>query len=293
MLAGVLLLPDPALGPVFLVALLLGAAFVLFDFGFAGGFRALQLEGDGRAMAASFLIPAIAALVILPLGSLAEGYGRFVAPIGAPLLLGALLFGIGMQIANGCGSGVLVAAGQGSRRMWVALPCFCLGGVLGSLALPMGLALPDLGHADLVAWLGPWGALPATLALLGLGAALLLRGRRPERRQIRAAAVVGLLAGLLFLASGLPWGITTGLTLWAAQVMQALGLDMAGLPFWSEGWARAALAGPLLANHTSLSDFGLLLGALVAAAASGQLRHAVKLGARGTAGAVLGGLLLG
>ncbi|NKC33234.1 YeeE/YedE thiosulfate transporter family protein [Falsiroseomonas selenitidurans] len=292
-LAGVLLLPDPALGPVFLVALLLGAAFVLFDFGFAGGFRALQLEGDGRAMAASFLIPAIAALVILPLGSLAEGYGRFVAPIGAPLLLGALLFGIGMQIANGCGSGVLVAAGQGSRRMWVALPCFCLGGVLGSLALPMGLALPDLGHADLVAWLGPWGALPATLALLGLGAALLLRGRRPERRQIRAAAVVGLLAGLLFLASGLPWGITTGLTLWAAQVMQALGLDMAGLPFWSEGWARAALAGPLLANHTSLSDFGLLLGALVAAAASGQLRHAVKLGARGTAGAVLGGLLLG
>ena len=59
-----------------------------------------------------------------------DGYGRFVSPIGVSLIVGAAVFGIGMQITNGCGAGTLVAAGQGSRRMWVALPFFCLGGVM-------------------------------------------------------------------------------------------------------------------------------------------------------------------
>ena len=58
-----------------------------------------------------------------------DGYGRFVSPIGVSLIVDAAVFGIGMQITNGCGSGTLVAAGQGSRRIWVALPFSCLGGV--------------------------------------------------------------------------------------------------------------------------------------------------------------------
>ncbi|WP_137178276.1 YeeE/YedE thiosulfate transporter family protein [Roseomonas sp. AR75] len=286
-------LPDAALPGVFAVALLLGAAFVLLDFGFAGGFRALLVEGDGRALAATFVIPAIVAPVIVPMAALLPEYGRFVAPIGLPLILGAMIFGIGMQIANGCGSGVLVAAGQGSRRMWVALPFFCLGGVIGSLLLPMGLALPDLGTVDLVEEFGPWRALLLTEALLAAGALLILRGARPEMQRLRAAAAIGFLAALLFLASGLPWGITTGLTLWGAKTVQAVGIDLTRFAFWAEGWSRAALHGPALASHSSLADLGLLLGALVAAAAAGGLRHGVPLGRRGTAGAVLGGLLMG
>lgn len=286
-------LADPALPAVFAVALLLGAAFVLLDFGFAGGFRALIEAGDGRAVGASFLVPAVAALVIVPVAALLPGYGRFVAPIGPPLVLGAVVFGIGMQIANGCGSGVLVAAGQGSRRMWVALPFFCLGGVIGSLLLPMGLSLPDLGAVDLVAGFGPLGGLLAIEALLALGALLVLRGARPAAAQLRAAALTGLLAGLLFLASGMPWGITTGLTLWGAKAVEALGLDLSMHAFWAEDWAMAALRGPLLAAHSSLADVGLLLGALVAAAATGRLRPGVVLGGPGVAGAMLGGLLMG
>jgi uncharacterized membrane protein YedE/YeeE len=286
-------LPDPALPAVFAVALLLGAAFVLLDFGFAGGFRALLEAGDGRAVGASFLIPAVVAPVVVTLSALLPGYGRFVAPIGAPLVLGALVFGIGMQIANGCGSGVLVASGQGSRRMWVALPFFCLGGVIGSLLLPMGLSLPGLGTVDLVAELGPWPALLAVEAMLALGALLVLRGARPAAAQLRAAMMIAVLAALLFLASGLPWGITTGLTLWGAKAVEALGVDLLQHAFWAEGWALEALRGPALASHSSLADVGLLLGALVAAAASGRLRHGTPLDRRGAAGAVLGGLLMG
>lgn len=286
-------LPDPALPAVFLVAIAIGIAFVRLDFGFAGGFRDLLEARDGRAVGATLLIPALVALVILPVAGLSESHGRFVAPIGLPLVVGAALFGIGMQVANGCGSGVLVAAGQGSRRMAVALPFFCAGGVIGSLLLPMGLALPDLGAVDLVALLGPWGALLAIEALLALLALVLLRRGAPPARRLRAAAIIAGLAALLFLVSGMPWGITTGLTLWGAKAVQGLGGDLGGFAFWADGWAQAALAGPFLANHSSLADLGLVLGALLAASAGGGLRHGAPIGARGAVGAALGGLLMG
>ncbi len=294
-LAGLAAAADPALPAVFAVALALGAAFVLFDFGFAGGFRALLEERDGRPVAATLLIPALAALVIIPVAALSPAHGRFVAPIGLPLVLGAMLFGAGMQVANGCGSGVLVAAGQGSRRMALALPCFCAGGVIGSLLLPMGLALPGLGEADLVAWLGPAGALATTEALLALAAWVLLRGARglPGGDRLRASSVIGGLAAALFLVSGMPWGITTGLTLWGAKAAQGAGLDLGGHAFWAADWARAALAGPWLVNHSALADAGLLLGAMVTTSWLGRLRHGAPLGARGAAGAALGGLLMG
>lgn len=286
-------LPDPALLPLLAVSLLLGAAFIRLEFGFTGGFRDLLAAGDGRALGASFVVPAVAALVVLPVGAMAEGYGRFVAPIGTSLVLGAAIFGTGMLLANGCGSGALVAAGQGSRRMWVALPFFCLGGVLGSLVLPAAMRLPALGTVDLAVLLGPWGGLAATEALLLAGALLALRGRRPVPGRLAAGAAIGALAGLLFLVSGEPWGVTMGLTLWAAQGIEALGADLAGSAFWQVDWARQALDGPVLAMHGSLSDVGVLLGALLAAAAGGRLRHRVTLGRRGVVAAALGGLLMG
>ncbi|MDP3418478.1 YeeE/YedE thiosulfate transporter family protein [Falsiroseomonas sp.] len=292
-LLAILPLADGALPGVFAAALVLGIAFVLMDFGFAGSFRALLERGDGRMAGASFAAPAVAALVILPMAGLAEGYGRFVAPVGLSLVLGAALFGIGMQIASGCGSGVLVAAGQGSRRMAVALPFFCVGGVVGSLLLPAALRLPSLGALDLVPWFGPWGGLLVTEALLALAAAAVLRGAWPGWSALRRAAIIGALAALLFLASGMPWGITTELTLWAAQPAQWLGADLMAHEFWQVPWAQAALAGPLLASPSSLANLGLMLGAFLAAAARGQLRHGVALGWRGAAGAALGGLLMG
>jgi hypothetical protein len=90
-----------------------------------------------------------------------------------------------------------------------------------------------------------------------------------------------------------PWGITTGLTLWAAQPLQAAGWNLAAQPFWRIEWAREALLGPTLANHASLSDVGLVLGALAAAAWDGGLRHRVPLGSPGALSAVMGGLLMG
>lgn len=275
------------------IAMVLGGAFVWLHHGYTGAIRAFLVRKDGRALGAAFLTPAIAALVIVPLGSNGGDYIRFVAPIGAPLVLGAMIFGTGMQIANGCGSGTLVAVGQGSRRMWVALPFFCLGGVLGSFLLPAAARLPNLGAVDFPALFGAGRGLLAMEALLAVAALAVLRGAWPTPRQLGIAAFIGVLAAAVFLASGEPWGITMGLTLWGAKALQAFGLNLSGFEFWASGWQRQALDGPILTHASSLSDIGLLLGAFLAALLLGQLRYRVKIGWHGIAGAVLGGLLMG
>lgn len=294
-IAIVVLLPpgDAALLPLFGVATVLGATFVLTGFGFTAGFRDLLVRGDGRSIAATLMVPAVAAAVIVPVATLGQTYGRYVAPIGLPLFVGAAVFGVGMQMTSGCGSGTLVAAGAGSRRMLVALPFFSGGGVLGSLALPHVAAWPSLGAFDLVTMFGATGGLAATEAII-LGSALLIsRGRLPDGTQARAAALIGALAAMIFLVSGLPWGVTMGLTVAGAKGVELAGFDLGGSAFWAWEGARSALDGPLLAHHSALSNIGLLLGALLAAAVTGRLRHELAIGWNGATGAAIGGLLMG
>jgi uncharacterized membrane protein YedE/YeeE len=284
---------DVALLPLLGVAVVLGAAFVLTDFGFTAGFRDLLVRGDGRSIAATLIVPAVAAAVIVPVAMLGDTHGRYVAPIGLPLVIGAAIFGIGMQMTSGCGSGTLVAAGAGSRRMLVALPFFSGGGVVGSLAVPHVANWPSLGVVDLAATFGATGGLVVTEVVI-LGSALLIsRGHLPSQAHARAAVLIGALAAMIFLVSGLPWGVTMGLTVAGAKAAELAGLDLGGSAFWTWEGARSALDGPLLAHHSALSNVGLLLGALLAAAVTGRLRHDLAIGWNGTVGAAIGGVLMG
>lgn len=245
------------------------------------------------ALGAAFIAPMVAAVVVIPVGVSVEGYSRFVAPIGPVLLAGAAVFGVGMQLAGGCGSGTLVAATQGSRRMLLALPSFCLGGVLGTVLLPPLAAVPDWGTAELADRLGPgWGLFAAQATML-LAALAVLRGARPAPGGLVPGAVVGALAALLFLVSGSPWGVTFGLTLWGAKALAAAGVGVAGLPFWSEPGVAALLAGPLFTLHGSLTDAAMLIGALALAACRGTLRHGQPLSSTAAFQAIAGGLLMG
>lgn len=292
-LAALTRLPDPTLPAVFGVAAVLGFVFIRYDYGFTASFRRFLADGDGRALAASLAVPAVASLIIIPVGGLADGYSRFLAPVGPSLVVGAFLFGIGMQTANACGSGTVIAFGQGSRRALVALPFFCLGGVLGTLVLPWALSLPGFGVIDLVQRLGVLPALAATQAGLLAAALLILRGQSPAWARVRLSALVGLLVGILFLMSREPWGITLGLTVWGAKVLKAAGLDVGDWPFWHDAGARALLDGPWLGMHGALTNAGLMVGALLAAAGGGRLRLGAHIGRRSVAGAVFGGLLMG
>ena len=55
-----------------------------------------------------------------------------VTSIGAHVMIGAFIFGVGMIIAGGCGSGVLMRIGEGHALQWVVLVGFLIGTVLGA-----------------------------------------------------------------------------------------------------------------------------------------------------------------
>lgn len=277
-----------------LVAALLGAVFLTTNFGYTGAFRAWLTRGDGSGLAAGIVVAMVAAAMIVPVAALVPGYTGFEAPIGLPLIGGAILFGAGMQWANGCGSGTLYTAGGGSRRMWVVLPFFCLGGLLGSLILPAAFSLPALPEIVFSRLLGPWGGLLTTLVLAaGLIGLVLRRGQRPDPTRLKVAACIGGLAAVAFLLSGQPWGITTGLTLWGAKAAAGLGFDVAGSTYWSWDGPKQALAGSLLSQDSSLMDIGTILGATMAAARLGTFRRQPIPPLRGLLGAAIGGVLMG
>ena len=277
-----------------LVAAALGVLFLTTNFGFTGAFRAWMTRRDGSGLAAGIAVAMVAALVIIPVVALSPGYSGFEAPIGLPLIGGAMLFGAGMQWGNGCGSGTLYTAGGGSRRMWVVLPFFCIGGLFGSLALPAAVALPALHEVVFPRILGPWIGLAVTLALAAALIALVVgRGPRPDTDRLKAAAGIGALAAVAFLLSGQPWGVTTGLTLWGAKVAAALGFDVAHTTFWSWDGPRQALAGSILAQDSSLMDIGMILGATIAAARMNTFRGQPRPPLRGFVGAAIGGLAMG
>lgn len=78
----------------------------------------------------------------------------YVQPIGLYTLAGGMLFGVGMVVAGGCASGVLMRVGDGFLIQMVVLFFFVIGSLLGVRDLPWwrsgfslvenGIFLPDL-----------------------------------------------------------------------------------------------------------------------------------------------------
>ena len=278
----------------------LGVAFLKTEFSFTASWRRFLVRGEAGGLLAALLLIAIAALVIVPVAARGQGFGGAIAPIGPSLVIGAFVFGIGMQLANGCGSGTLYTAGGGSGRMLIALAGFIIGSVVGSLQLPAFLALGGVDPILASDYLGPWGGLAATLASIAVAAAIVVAVARkrgggivPRRPLVVGAGAIGALAIATFVAGGHPWSVTFGFTLWGAKIASLIGVDFSNAPFWQWPGPKHALADSILSDTTSLTDLGMILGAMAAAAAGKPFARASWPPLPSLAAAVLGGLLMG
>lgn len=304
----------------FLLGIAFGMVLLYSAFGFSGGWRALIVEGRGRSVRAQLLLLALSSLLFFPLlGGMwpdLKVSGAY-APAGVSVLLGAFLFGIGMQLGGGCGSGTLFTVGGGHVRMLITLGFFIVGAVIGSVHLPWWLKLPAIGK---VSFISEWGWMPALLAQLGVFFLLfqsvrgLERRRRgevdplfaterpahPSRRVWHGgwpawSGAVGLasLGVLTLIIAGHPWSITFAFGLWGTKLWTALGGDISSWQYWAQGYPALALNRSVLLDSVSVMDFGVVLGAVLAAGLAGSFAPAVRLRGRDVFTAVVGGLLLG
>ncbi|MDO9710657.1 YeeE/YedE family protein [Paracraurococcus lichenis] len=310
---------SPRQAALYLLGGALGLVLYHAAFGFTSAWRVFIADRRGEGLRAQMAMLAIAVLLFFPALSAGSLWGQpvtgNVSPIGVSLLAGAFMFGIGMQIGGGCASGTLYTVGGGSVRMLLTLAAFVAGSALGAAHFHWWQAQWHLAPISLVKDWGVGPALALNLVLFGAiaaGTAWLERRRhgalvaaRPAPRQGLARFLRGpwpVLAGAVALAllnfatlalAGKPWGITSAFALWGSKAAMALGVDAAGWPYWSTPHGQAALAGSVLDDVTSVMDFGIVLGALLASALAGRFSPSLKVPLRSALAAVIGGLMLG
>ena len=312
-------LVDARRSVLFLIGGALGLTLYHASFGFSGGWRLFILERRGAPLRAQLLTIGFAAVVFIPLLAFGEAFGRplggAVAPVGLSVVLGAGLFGLGMQLGGSCGSGTLFTVGGGNLRMVVTLLFFIAGAVVGTAHLPWWLDRPTLPAMSLTDSIGAGGATAATVLLLAgiaaLTSALELRrhGRlaqpiapahRGVTRLIRGpwsllhgAIALATLNLLVLLVAGHPWSITYAFALWGAKAIQSVGIPVETWTFWTWPTQARNLAASLLAETTSVMNFGIILGAALAAGLAGSFGHNRRVPLRSLLAAAIGGLLMG
>lgn len=303
----------------FAIGGLLGLTLYHASFGFTGGWRRFVVEKRGNAIRAQMLMIAAAAVVFIPLLSLGSINGQALvgafAPVGVSVLVGAAIFGLGMQLGGGCGSGTLFTVGGGSSRMLVTLIFFIVGAVIGTAHLPRWLALPALPEISLGKTLGVPGGVIVTLVGLGAVAGLTVlverrahgaieRAKSAPRRGVARLLhgpwpLIGaglLLAGLniaTLVTAGHPWSVTFGFGLWGAKVAQAVGVPVETWAFWNWPGPAKALGSSVLADVTSVMNFGIILGAALAAGLAGKFAPKVHVPFASFLAAAIGGVLMG
>ena len=304
----------------FLVGIAFGLTLMHAMFGFTGGWRMFIRSQHSVGIRAQILLVILSSILFFPIvGGVFTDISSHAAlgQVGMSVLIGAFLFGIGMQLGGGCGSGTLFTVGQGQTDMLITISFFIVGATLGSYHLPWWLSLPNIGKVSLISELG-W--LPALLLQLVVLIALY---RYVSSREIKKHnslqdfsvkqkhesfleqlihgpwpiwwGVVGLtvFGTITLLMAGYPWSITFAFGLWGAKIWSALGGDVASWAYWSSGYPAKALNQSVLADITSVMNFGIVLGAMLAAALAGKYAPEGKIKSKRVLTAIIGGLLLG
>jgi uncharacterized membrane protein YedE/YeeE len=300
LVALVLLDHQPASAALILGGFGLGIAFLKAEFSYTASWRRFLMRGDASGLVGGLIVIVICALVVVPVAALSPKYGGAIAPLCPSLVIGAFVFGVGMQLANGCGSGTLYTVGGGSGRMLIALLFFVIGSVFGSLSLPAFLALGGIDPILASDYFGAWGGLAVTLVSIAFFASMFIaiarkRGGayKPSRNYVIGGFAIGILCVAVFFAGGHPWSVTFGYTVWGAKAATALGFDLSHAPFWQWPGPKHALTESVLSDTSSLTDFGMLFGAMAAAAATKPFAASAWPPAKSLLAAGIGGLLMG
>nr|WP_246056052.1 YeeE/YedE family protein [Alteribacter natronophilus] len=297
--------------------------FALFHarFGFTSAFRRFAAVGNGQALRAHMLMLAVAVTLFAPILHFGLGFfdadpSGYVSPVGTSVIVGSFLFGIGMQLGNGCASGTLYSIGGGRSSMILVLIFFIIGSVFGAWHFEFWTEdMPNLAPISLAedTGLGYFGAWLLQMGIFGgviLITILVQNRRRPPsmaflpsaegwKRIIRgawplwaAAVILAVFNALTLMVRGQPWGITGAFALWGSQIAQMIGIDVTQWGYWSGDNARQ-LEQNVFHDSTSVMNFGVMTGAFMAAAAGGLFSFAKKIPLKIAMASIVGGLLMG
>ena len=303
----------------FVIGGALGITLYHASFGFTSSWRVFIKERRGRGLRAQMIMLSLAVLLFFPALGAGELFGNPVSgnisPVSMSVAIGAFIFGIGMQLGGGCASGTLYTVGGGSSRMIITLVFFCLGSVIATSHLDWWFNLPHLAPISVVEQLGVVPALIANFILFAVIAfiTVVMEKKRHGTLEVEPKSQYqgwkrftrgpwpliwgGIILTVLNFATlalaGRPWGVTSALAVWGAKAVSLVGVDVASWDYWQKPANAKALAESLWFDITSMMNFGIMLGALLAASIAGKFAPNLNIPLRSIIAAVVGGLLLG
>jgi hypothetical protein len=303
----------------FLIGGALGMTLYHASFGFTSSWRVFIKERRGRGLRAQMIMLALAVLLFFPALGAGELFGNPVKgnvnPVSMSVAIGAFIFGIGMQLGGGCASGTLYTVGSGSARMLITLLFFCIGSVVATSHVEWWFALPHFEPISVVESFGVIPALILSFIVFAVIAAVTVffEKKRHGSLEVEPAAQEqgwqrflkgpwpliwgGIILTLLNFATlalaGRPWGVTSALAVWGAKGASLIGFDVAAWDYWQKESNAKALANSLWYDITSMMNFGIMLGALLAASLAGKFAPNFNIPRRSIVAAVVGGIMLG
>ena len=307
------------IGLLMIVGGLLGLVLYHAAFGFTAAWRVFITERRGRGLRAQMVMLAIAVVLFFPALSAGSLFGTsvsgFVAPIGISVVVGAFIFGVGMQLGGGCASGTLFTAGGGNARMLITLLFFIVGSVIGSAHFSWWQSLPAFQPVSLVNVAGAGGGIAISLVLFAAITAFTVIMEKRRHGHLEQAPLVDkpgsqrwltgpwpLMAGAVALAllnfatlalAGRPWGITSAFALWGAKGFELVGGDVSQWGYWQAPGNAAALEASVWSDITTVMNVGIMLGALAAASLAGRFAPNFRIPFKSLLAAVIGGVMLG
>lgn len=302
----------------YVIAGVLGLALYHAHYGFTSSFRHFLVSGRGVGIRAQMYLFVLTNLLFLPalLGIIGKQAAGSVSPVGLSVIIGAFLFGIGMQMGDGCASGTLYHIGGGDARGVVTLIGFIAGSVIGSAHFTWWMAAPTIGPVSFIKTFGAVGGFLVNVALMAIVFSITLFVEKRRNGKIESlrlswkggfkqiykgpwpwiigSVVLAVGNAAVLYVSGKAWGVTSAFALWGAKVSQAIGIDVTSWGYWQTKGNAVALNSSVFKDVTSVMDFGIMLGALLALGLSGKsASYLRKIPAKTVVGLLIGGILMG
>jgi uncharacterized membrane protein YedE/YeeE len=327
---------DPDSGAIWILALAFGFTLQRARFCFAAAFRDLFLFGSGANMKGILAGMAVSTLgfaaimhwlVSRPASGALPGEAH-ILPVGLSVIVGGVLFGLGMVIAGGCVSGTLYRMAEGYVASWVTMGGIILG--LAGLSLTWNWWWEAIISKEPKIWLPATGGLGYTgavaLTLVAIAAIYVLITWWEARSSVYSPPInrkssgipgftqrlagtltsvfksgwsvvwggvaLGIIAIVMFTVH-MPLGVTGELMYFSHQLLNGIGLGpvvMNGLD--GLGGCTAEPGGGLI-NHTFALTVGVLPGALIGALFAGEFRIRYPRQLRRYVQGIGGGVLMG
>ncbi len=281
----------------FVIGIILGITFVATSFGFSSGWANFFKSYDSSSIIKQLILIALTSFFIIPIVHIFDSYNPTIAPISISLLIGSFVFGIGMQLSNGCASGTLFTVGSGNLKMMIVLIFFIIGSFIGSLILPLVINIGSIKPILIGANYNLAYKLSLNLLII-IGVIFIFYKISTKKITISlidliAILIISIMCLLCLLFSGYTWGITFGFTIWGGKFWTLVGGDLSSFTFWNWSRPSEALKYSLLYEVSSLMNIGMILGSLSFALSTKKLIFEYNYNIKIIISSIIGGLLMG